>query len=571
MEDRDKVPDKLANLRQRAEEVLHSLGPLSPVGMREVLDEICIHQIELALQNDELLRTQAELDASRSRYFELFNMAPVGYCLVARGRIREINQKAGELLGETPGRLIHALITRFIHPEDQDIFYFGHRRLLETGEPIVCDLRMVKLDGTVFWVHLEAGVAPNGELGPGKGPLIRLVMSDMTSYRLAEAELAARESLVQRRKELERMGVLASGVAHDFNNLLTTILGNANLGSIIEGKDGKHASHFAAIETASLRAADLTYQLLAFTGKNRCLKTEVDANLVVTELAAAFVQCIPENVTLHCDLADRLPYVKGDLTHLSQLVDHLLKNASECGAPDRVDDITIRTRAEGLVEAATKGDEWIVPLLPGRYATIEVSDRGTGMSPELVARAFEPFYSTKFIGRGLGLAAATGILRSHGGGMTLRSEPGRGSTFKVFLPAMTEARTTFAAAPAPFWKGNGEVLIVDDEAPEIAKFRHLTKESGLAVMEAHVGEEGLEAFRLHHGHLALVLADPGMPPQGGLAAFEELQAIDPAVPMVLCRRFDAPSLDGLPMGMVGTLTKPFRAAEVQGLLARAFA
>jgi len=250
------------------------------------------------------------------------------------------------------------------------------------------------------------------------------------------SKMAKLEAHLQEIQKLETLGTLAGGVAHDFNNLLAAIVGNANMGSMVVKTDGDPSPHFEAIEKAAMRASDLTRQLLAYAGKARIEMTEVDLGIVIKEIILLLQISIPSNVALHCDLADQLPLVKGDATQLFQVLMNLITNAGEANLPGVPGSITIRTREEILTETFTGTDKSALHLAPGPYATLEVKDTGTGMPAEVLARVFEPFFTTKFIGRGLGLAAAMGIIRSHGGGIKVESEPGEGSSFKVFLPAI---------------------------------------------------------------------------------------------------------------------------------------
>jgi signal transduction histidine kinase len=203
--------------------------------------------------------------------------------------------------------------------------------------------------------------------------------------------------------------VIVGGVAHNFNNLLTTIVGNASLG-LMAAPEGDLTACFTAIENAAMRAAELTRQLLAYAGKGKLMVTEV--------------------------VAEGLPPVEGDTTQMFQVVLNLVTNAAEAFPADAGGLVTVRTREVQVDQAAIDSGRWSLPLVPGRYVTLEVADTGTGMKPDVAARAFEPFFTTKFTGRGLGLAAVLGTLRSHRGSLKVRSDPGQGSSFKLYLPVI---------------------------------------------------------------------------------------------------------------------------------------
>jgi signal transduction histidine kinase len=373
-------------------------------------------------------------------------------------------------------------------------------------------------------------------------------------------------------QKLETLGVLAGGVAHDFNNLLTAILGNANLGTMAAAEGRSVAPCFEAIEKAAMRAAGLTRQLLAYAGTGKPVMAEVDLGIVTKEVSQVFAASIPRNVTLHCDLAERLPLVQGDATQIFQVLMNLVTNAAEACQAGREGRITIRTREEDVDEAALGAGHWVLPLAPGRYATLEVGDTGEGMEPEVVKRAFEPFFSTKFTGRGLGLAAVMGIIRSHGGGLWVGSEPDCGSSFKIFMPAM--GATASIPPPEvlrPVWRGEGRILVVDDEPAVSQVARSMAEHFGFSVLEARDGLEAVELFRRHHGELAMVLMDLIMPGMDGQEAFREMRKIDSTVPVVLSSGYNVADTDLFVEGLAGLLKKPYRLAGFQDAVQRALA
>jgi PAS domain S-box-containing protein len=317
----------------------------------------------------------------------------------------------------------------------------------QTGEPAASPLDRVLREGvTMDLVKHSALVAKGGRVTPvedsaapildasGRVAGMVLVFHDIVERRRQEEEKAALEAQLQEARQRETLGVLAGGIAHDFNNLLTTILGNANLGHLVVETGSKAADCLKAIEKAAVRAGELTSQMLAYAGKGRFWMREVDLNIVLKEIVQLLGAPHAQTVAIQCDLGE-IPFVKGDSTQLSQVMGILITNAAEACGPGAQGPVFIRTRAEELDEAAIQDSPWVLPAAPGSYVTLEVGDRGVGMTPEVLARAFEPFFTTKFMGRGLGLAAALGIIRSHGGGLRVWSESGQGSSFKVFLPA----------------------------------------------------------------------------------------------------------------------------------------
>jgi PAS domain S-box-containing protein len=568
-------------LRRRAEEMVRGQGiaferdseAALPEETQRMIQELRVHQIELELQNDELRRTQTELDAARARYFDLYELAPVGYCtLSVEGWILEANLTAVTLLGVTRSALLHQPITRFILGEDQDIYYLFRKHLDKDGSRPACDLRMVRNDGAPVWVHMMATAAlepptNEGQMHEGK-PVIRITLSDITELRLAEAEKSQLEARLQEAKKLETLGVIAGGVAHDFNNLLAAIMGFANLGSMAVASKGDPAPFLAGIEKASMRAADLTRQLLAYAGKGKYVLTEMDLDILIKEVIQILSVSIPKNVEFRCELADRLPFVMGDSAQILQVLMNLITNASESFEEGQPGLITVMTLTELVEEPIAKSDTWILPLASGRYSTLEVIDTGKGMTPEVLARIFEPFFTTKFTGRGLGLSAVMGILGGHGGGLRVISAPGLGSSFKIYLPAMRGARSHPPGESMPVWRGEGRLLLVDDD-PEVRRMaRGMAEHLGFSVVEAQSGQEAIDLFTQYHSDLVLVLLDLSMPCMNGLEAFEEIRAIDDRVPVVLSSGFDVHETDLFMDGLAGFLKKPYRVAEFQAVLQR---
>jgi signal transduction histidine kinase len=406
----------------------------------------------------------------------------------------------------------------------------------------------------------------------------RLVLATVKAQTQAEtaeraveqmAQMAKLEAHLQEVQKQETLVVLAGGVAHDFNNLLTTIVGNANLGTMAVEAAGSPLPYFEAIEKAALRAADLTRQLLAYAGKGKRIETEVDLAVLVREILLLLRVSIPEDVTLTCDLPDRLPFVWGDATQIFQVLMNLITNAGEAFAPGAKGHITVRTRARALTVADLAAGGWIIPVPAGSYAGLEVADDGMGMAPEVMARIFEPFFTTKFTGRGLGLAAAIGIIRNHGGGLRVETTLGAGTSFQVFLPAMRKKRSVPTLEFLPSWRGSGLILVAEAPGPGAVQARAMAENRGFTVLEAASGAEAVACFGQHHGELSLVVVGEALPGMGGREAFQRMHHLDDRVPVVLSTRFDAPEPTLCVDGLAGMVMEPYRVAEFEGALRRA--
>ncbi len=311
----------------------------------------------------------------------------------------------------------------------------------------------------------------------------------------AEAERRRLEAQVQHVQKLESLGVLAGGIAHDFNNLLMAILGNADLASRSLAAVSPGQAYLRDIETAARRAADLCRQMLAYSGKGRFVVEPVALDEIILEMTRMLEVSISKKATLTYHLAKDLPAVAADATQIRQIVMNLITNASEA-LGDQNGVISIATGAMTCSRAYLAGTYLAETLPEGDYVWLEITDTGAGMTPAVQARMFDPFFSTKFTGRGLGMAAVLGIVRGHRGGIRVYSEPGRGTTIRVFFPASREAlpRKSDANDANQEWRGAGTVLVVDDDETVCALACRMLAMLGFATVMAGDGRQALEVY-----------------------------------------------------------------------------
>jgi PAS domain S-box-containing protein len=411
-------------------------------------------------------------------------------------------------------------------------------------------------------------------LGVGGEPLGVIASGqDITELKRRDRERQALEAKVQHAQKLESLGILAGGIAHDFNNMLVGILGNASLALMDIPEDSPLREIVSDIETTAIRAADLTTQMLAYSGKGRFLVHPVDLNALVREMAHLLQTVISKRATLRFNFASELPPVDADETQLRQIVMNLITNASDAiGADDGV--ITLRTG----VRHATRGyltSSYVDDELPaGPYAFIEVDDTGCGMDAETLSRIFDPFFSTKFTGRGLGLAATLGIVRGHRGTIKVASMQHSGTTFTVLLPCPDAQTGAAEAAISPRrerFRGSGAVLVVDDDETVRSVTQHMLERSGFTVLTARDGSEGVAAFTAARDTIAVVLLDLTMPTLGGEEAFRLMRNVRPDVRVVLMSGYSSHELAARygAEGLAGFIQKPFRLEELEACLTTA--
>jgi len=366
------------------------------------------------------------------------------------------------------------------------------------------------------------------------------------------------EEVLRRAQKLESLGILAGGVAHDFNNMLSTILGHATLARRVLPPGSQALHHLEKIVHATTRAADLTRQMLAYSGRGRFHVRTSHLNGLVRECLHLFEAAIPKNARLTADLGEELPAVEAEIGQIQQLVMNLILNGAEA-LGDREGDVTVSTRAIDVgTETPSESADADAPMVPGRYVELTVSDTGCGMDPLTVARMFDPFFTTKPGGRGLGLAAVFGIGRGHGGRLRVASEPGRGTTFRVLLPA--SARTVPQAAPAPPDPVDKGLILVIEDDPDLRETASvLLSVQGFPVVSAANGRAGAALFAERRSEVALVLLDLSMPGWSAAHTMRELRRADPTVRILLSSGFSADEASkGLADDEVtGFLQKPY--------------
>jgi signal transduction histidine kinase/ActR/RegA family two-component response regulator len=382
----------------------------------------------------------------------------------------------------------------------------------------------------------------------------------------AEQERQALEAEVIQAQRLESLRVMAGGVAHDFNNLLTSIVGNANVLLEELPREAELWQSAEQIEKAGQHAAGLVKQMLAFCGKGTLSSEPLDLSALVSESVDLLRATISKTAELRCELAEDLPAIQADATQVRQVLINLVVNASEAiGNVAGV--IRVSTRQLDVPPGRSYRTSLNEPLGPGAYVCLEVADTGRGMSAETQAKLFEPFYSTKFAGRGLGLAAVLGIVRGHHGSIRVHSREALGTEMEILFPAAPYAagppRQTGATADGRH--AGGTVLVVDDEESVRNVAKAILKRAGLRVLTAAGGREALEALRGTGGEVSVVLLDLVMPQMHGKDVLEALRSLYPHLPVILSSGYTEEHETGAQLatrGPTSFLAKPYRPAEL---------
>jgi len=498
-----------------------------------------------------LQRLQNMSDAAGAYLWEIDTDMVYTYVTGQSAKVKGLPPEA--LLGHTPMEFMPA---EDIHPVGEIVsraiaeksnFRLQHRDITPAGE-----VWWEEVYGTVFCD--ESGTVI-GLRGTG--------MSINDRKRADEERLTLERQLLHAQK-LESLGVLAGGIAHDFNNILTAIIGNAELAMMRLNPESPALENLTRIEKAAARAADLARQMLAYSGKGKFVVEHIDLNRLVQEMGHMLEVSISKKVVLRYNLTKSLPTVNVDATQIRQIIMNLVINASEA-IGDTSGVIAITT---GFLECneAYLQEFWLTDPIPeGLYVSLEIADTGCGMDKGTLAKIFDPFFTTKFTGRGLGMAAVLGIVRGHKGAIKVYSEPAKGSSFKVLLPAGEKPTALFNGETAnDAWRGCGVALLVDDEETVRAIGGEMLRELGFEVITATDGRDAVAKYAARND-ICLVILDLTMPHMDGEQCFRELRQMDPNVKVIMSSGFSEHEViqKFAGKGLAGFVQKPYKLSALQ--------
>ena len=491
----------------------------------------------------------------------LFENAPLGmYQSTVEGRFLFVNRALVRMLGyDTEAEVLALDIETDVYVDAAD-----RDRVIQRSGPVEIiagvEAALKTRDGGEILVCLySSAVRGEGDEVIGyEGSIV-----DITEQRASERRAEGAE-------RMESLGVLAGGVAHDFNNLLHAVLGNIDIA--LRDLPTSFAVR-GAIENARIaaaRASDLTNQLLAYAGKGHYAVQELGFNGLIEEIADVLKVTVSPRAILNLDLAPDINAVQADSRQMMQVVQNLISNASDA-LRGKAGMITLRTSAiqsEVALDVIYPRE----PLPPGEYVCLEVTDDGCGMDARTRDHVFEPFFSTKSTGHGLGLAAVAGIVRSHGGGIRIVSESGEGTTFKVFIPALPapEIEATGESPAVVVVPAGIEVLVVDDEALIRDVAQQMLRELGFSARVAAGGLEALDMLAAYGNRTQLVLLDMTMPEMDGEEVFDRIRVARPEVRIVLCSGYEEEVVSRFAgRGLAGFLRKPFTFDSLDDMVRRA--
>ncbi len=472
----------------------------------------------------------------RDRFRLVFERAMDGLVVHdVEGRILAANPATQQSLGYSEAELLQMNVSdiQVGHPFE-DLVALWRQIANGVSFPGSIEGRQRCKNGEIIDVEVRVGLFAQTD-----PPLLLACGRDISERKRIEQERAVLANRLETRQRLESLGLLAGGIAHDFNNLLTTILGNAGIVRRRVRSDRESAEAVSDIEQSCRLAADLCRQLLAYAGGGKIIVADHDISQIVGEMAHLLRSMIPPGVDFEQNLQPDLPMIEVDASQIRQVVMNLITNASEaCRASGGSIKVSTRVVTLGTQFFATT---YLGEQLPeGNYISIEVCDTGCGMPDEVAQRIFEPFYTTKFTGEGLGLAAVLGIVRQYRGAISVSSKLGEGSQFVVYLP-IAEGLSEVNSSPRPASDGSMQVfrtiMIVEDEPMVRNLAARVLKKSGYCVIEHGTGDAALEFVARERPVLSAILLDLTMPGRSGVDIFPELRELCLDVPIVMTSGF----------------------------------
>jgi len=510
-------------------------------------------------------RAEEALRESEVRFRTLFSQAAVGVAQVESqtGRVVRINKRYCDIIGYTPDEMIQKSFREITHPDDLQKNLSNMKDLIEGRiSKFSIDKRYFRKDGSLGWVKLW--VSPMWEVGQMPDYHIAVV-EDITDRKQAEKDKQHIEAQLQQSQKMEAIGLLAGGIAHDFNNLLTTIIGYADFALEQVRENISLTSEIKEIRKAGRKAAALTRQLLTFSRKQLIQPEILNLNDILKNTEKMLRRTIGEDIEFKTMFESELWDVKMDPGQIDQILLNLVVNARD--AMPTGGKLTIETANVELDDVYFQN--YGVKDKRGSYVLLSVADSGIGMDEEILSRIFEPFFTTKERGQGTGLGLSTvfGIVQQNNGHIRADSEPGKGTTFKVYFQRIKTDEVSDdieEQLDENQLKGSETILVVEDSETLLKLTQKMLESYGYKILAAQSGNEAIQILNGHDGTIHLLLTDVVMPDMNGRELAEKIQSESPKVQVLYMSGYtdDTISKHGVLYDDVEFIEKPFSAKDL---------
>jgi len=486
---------------------------------RNLLEEPNVNAMVMNLKDiTERKDAEAALFESETKYRMVVENSLVGFYIIQDNLFRFANKRYCEIFGYTYEEIVDVLgPIDLTYPEDSGMVEENLRkRLFEGMDSIEYDFRAVRKDGTIITLKVLGSSILYHGMPAATGTLIDITKEKMLESRLRQAQ------------KMEAIGTLAGGVAHDFNNILTALTGYGTLLQLKLDKGNPLQHYVDQILSASMKGANLTRSLLAFSRKQPISLNPIDLNNIIKGTEKLLMRLLTEDIILKTILTSDDIMIMADPTQIDQILFNLVTNARD--AMPKGGSLSITTKAIIL-------DKRFVAIhgfgQPGKYALLSISDTGTGMDAIVKEHIFDPFFTTKEVGKGTGLGLSTiyGIVKQHNGYVTVYSEPGMGTTVRIYIPLTGAVSETDAASSKSIRGGRETILVAEDDKEVRNLIKNILVEFGYTIIEAEDGEDATNKFNKHK-NIDLLILDSVMPKMNGKAAYDEISATNPRIKVI---------------------------------------
>lgn len=531
------------------------MNPLVLILISISLSVAVFSMLRLQKMKQRLKDKEDALNKKKEKLRLLLDHSEDGILIIQDLIFKYANKRVYEIMGLENKEGISKNLPDYIYPDDLQIALDSYEQtMLSKGRETGFKVRLVKPDQSLLWAHIRSiPVIWAGE------PANLAFMRDITVQKMMEHDL-------QQAQRMEAIGVLSGGIAHDFNNILTTIIGNAEIALMDITGESAGKKEFEQIRESGRRARDLVRQILTISREYTSEVRPLYLSPIIKEALKLLRSTLPRNIKIIEKIDREISLVNVDSVQIYQVFMNLCTNAKH--AMEKEDSACLEVEMKNVVispSMRTGPDN----MVPGNYVKLSVTDTGTGIDPGIADKIFEPYFTTKDKGSGLGLATSLGIIKQFGGHIAFDSEPGKGACFSVFLPAHEADKEKAAENTTPV-HGKGKILFVDDETEITVMAKKMLTHFGFSVMTANSAKQALGTFARDPEFFDLLITDLAMPEMTGIKLAKEVMRIRPGFPVIMCTghsdTFDEKAAKEA--GIREYISKPYNLKELGAIAAK---